>query len=103
MKKKIIQNILDNNGKITITSTSKDANIETIYIFKHETKNNYFYQCSRRPNFNGKAKFDNKLKKFYITHPCTNYDTHNKFTKTQFNTLMDAKNFHLIDFKIKKN
>ena len=38
MKKKIIQNILDNNGKITITSISKDANIETIYTFKHETK-----------------------------------------------------------------
>ena len=103
LEKKIIQNILDYNGKINITSTSKDTNIETIYTFKNETKNNYFYQCNRRPKCDGKAKFDKKLTKFYITHPCTDYDIHNKLSKTQFNNFMDAKNFHLIDFKIKKN
>ena len=31
LEKEILQNILKNNGKTTITSLSKDTNIETIY------------------------------------------------------------------------
>lgn len=45
-----INDILDTKGKTNISVLSKETNIETIFTYKNETKNNIFFQCSKRLN-----------------------------------------------------
>lgn len=98
----MVKKILETKGKTNITIISKDNIIETVYTFKHSTKNNYFYQCSKRPKCRGYGKFNKVDSKFYITTPCIDNDIHNKLTKNIFQEFINNNQLKKIDFNIKK-
>ena len=60
LDKKLIDNIIENEGKTDIPYINKENNIKTIFSYKNKSKNFYYYQCKKRPLCKGKCKF-NKL------------------------------------------
>ena len=103
LEKEIIHNILKNNGKIEINLTSKQNSLETTYTFKNETKNNYFYHCTKRPRCKGRLKFNKSDLNVYIINPCKNPEIHAELSYEKFCDLIKINKCNLIDFKIKKN
>ena len=97
-----INDIFETKGKTNISILSKVTNIETIYTYKSESKNNIFFQCSKRPKCKGGAKFDKTNLLFYITKECKDFELHHVLNKNKFNDLIANNALNNIDFKIKK-
>ena len=101
--KNIIEKIIIKEGKIEINVNQPDNNIETKYTLKNVSKSYYFYHCTKRPKCPGKAKFNIKERKFYITEKCTDADIHNKLTYDSFKEIINNNKAYSIDFHLKKN
>ena len=103
LDKNIIDDVLKTNGKANIKIISPYNNLETTYTYKYKSKNIYFYQCNKRPNCKGKARFNRLDLSFRITKKCTNIEEHNKLNYNRFKELLDTNQSNLIDFNIPLN
>lgn len=93
LEDKIINNILKYNGKTEIIYYNSENNFKTIYTYKNESKNIYFYQCNKRPKCAGLSKFNKITNEFFITKDCNNYSGHNKITYEEFEKLVENKEY----------
>ena len=103
-KPNIIENILKTNGRIKII-ISNEFNIQTKYTFKKESKNFYYYHCSKRPKFKCKSKYNKSENIFYIIEKCINEDIYNKLTYDKLSNLNIFSTLLIISIKLisKKN
>ena len=98
-----IEEIRDKKGKCRIEINNKELNIMTIYTFKSATKTTYYYQCNKRPNCNGKGKYDFIKEKFYITNECDKNIPHNELKYEKIYYLFENNQYQKVDFSLKKN
>ena len=99
---KTIEEIRDKKGKCRIEINNKELNIMTIYTFKSATKTTYYYQCNKRPNCNGKGKYDFIKEKFYITNECDKNIPHNELNYEKIYYLLENNQYQQVDFSLKK-
>ena len=102
LSKDKIDEIIKAKGKTKIEIYNEDLSRHIIYTFKNNTSNNYFYHCNKRPKCKGKAKYDLKEEKFYITEKCDKEISHYNLNYEKFLEIIESNKLNKIDFSIKK-
>ena len=91
LKNDIIESIIKNNGKATITILHPNNKTQITYTYKNSGKNVYYYHCNKRPKCKGAGKFKINERLLYITKICSSDIIHNNITYKSISNLLETK------------